>query len=113
VETLRHNTAVSAALTGITASVAGVIANLAFSFAEHTLFEQTFAWAWAAVHRAGPRARHGQPGCAGHHDSALVGVPVAIAENPTDMGLTCMDELWARCPMIAGRQQHRWILLHC
>jgi hypothetical protein len=28
------------------------------------------------------------------------GVPVAIAENPTDMGLTCMDGLWARRPVI-------------
>ncbi|GAA3106638.1 hypothetical protein GCM10017600_81600 [Streptosporangium carneum] len=28
------------------------------------------------------------------------GVPVAIAEDPTDMGLTCMDGLWARCPVI-------------
>jgi pimeloyl-ACP methyl ester carboxylesterase len=48
-----------------------------------------------------------------------VGVPVAIAENPTDMDLTCMDGLWVRRPMIvsqgvpAGRQQHRWILLRC
>ncbi|MGP3962372.1 chromate transporter [Nonomuraea sp. 3N208] len=43
VERLRHNTAISAALTGITASVVGVIANLALYFAEHTLF----TWAWA------------------------------------------------------------------
>uniref|UniRef100_UPI003F49907A chromate efflux transporter n=1 Tax=Streptosporangium sp. CA-256172 TaxID=3240076 RepID=UPI003F49907A len=46
VEKLRHNIAISAALTGITASVVGVIANLALYFAEHTLFGQTFAWAW-------------------------------------------------------------------
>ncbi|UBU08719.1 chromate efflux transporter [Nonomuraea gerenzanensis] len=46
VERLRHNTAISAALTGITAAVVGVIANLALYFAEHTLFARTFTWAW-------------------------------------------------------------------
>lgn len=38
-EGLRHNTALSAALTGITASVVGVIANLAVFFAVNTLFD--------------------------------------------------------------------------
>jgi chromate transporter len=38
VERLRGNAALSAALTGITAAVVGVIANLAFYFAVHTLF---------------------------------------------------------------------------
>ncbi|WP_196442170.1 chromate efflux transporter [Planomonospora sp. ID67723] len=46
VERLRHNTAISAALTGITAAVVGVIANLALYFAEHTLFARTSTWAW-------------------------------------------------------------------
>ncbi|GGS94901.1 chromate transporter [Planobispora rosea] len=46
VERLRHNTAVGAALTGITAAVVGVIANLALYFAEHTLFTRTSIWAW-------------------------------------------------------------------
>ncbi|GIH97460.1 chromate efflux transporter [Planobispora siamensis] len=46
VERLRHNSAISAALTGITAAVVGVIANLALYFAEHTLFTRTFTWAW-------------------------------------------------------------------
>ncbi|MGW0804731.1 chromate efflux transporter [Nonomuraea sp. NPDC002799] len=46
VERLRHNAAISAALTGITASVVGVIANLALYFAEHTLFAEVFTWAW-------------------------------------------------------------------
>lgn len=41
VERLRHNTALSAALTGITAAVVGVIANLAIYFATHTLFAET------------------------------------------------------------------------
>ena len=40
VEGLRHNTALSAALTGITAAVVGVIANLAVFFAVNTLFDQ-------------------------------------------------------------------------
>jgi len=41
VERLRGNRALSAALTGITAAVVGVIANLAVYFALHTLFDQT------------------------------------------------------------------------
>ena len=41
VERLRHNQALSAALTGITAAVVGVIASLAAFFAVHTLFERT------------------------------------------------------------------------
>ncbi|WP_199818554.1 chromate transporter [Streptomyces sp. NRRL F-4474] len=38
IERLRGNRRVSAALTGITAAVVGVIANLALYFAEHALF---------------------------------------------------------------------------
>ncbi len=41
VERLRHNTALATALTGITAAVVGVIANLALYFALHTLFDDT------------------------------------------------------------------------
>jgi chromate transporter len=41
VERLRHNTDLSSALTGITASVVGVIASLAAFFAVHTLFGST------------------------------------------------------------------------
>jgi chromate transporter len=41
VERLRHNTALAAALTGITAAVVGVIANLAWYFALHTMFADT------------------------------------------------------------------------
>ncbi|MFI8829052.1 chromate efflux transporter [Streptomyces sp. NPDC053431] len=40
IERLRGNRSVSAALTGITAAVVGVIANLALYFAEHTLFRR-------------------------------------------------------------------------
>jgi len=41
VERLRHNTHLTAALTGITAAVVGVIASLAVYFAMHTLFDST------------------------------------------------------------------------
>ncbi|MFC7486290.1 chromate efflux transporter [Knoellia sp. CPCC 206453] len=41
VERLRHNRSLSAALTGITAAVVGVIGNLAVYFALHTLFNDT------------------------------------------------------------------------
>ena len=41
VERLRHNRSLTAALTGITAAVVGVIANLAVYFALHTLFART------------------------------------------------------------------------
>ena len=44
VEKLRHNQALSAALTGITAAVVGVIANLAVYFALHTLFSDLHDW---------------------------------------------------------------------
>jgi chromate transporter len=40
VERLRHSRSLSAALTGVTAAIVGVIANLAFFFAEHTLFSR-------------------------------------------------------------------------
>jgi chromate transporter len=48
VERLRHNRSLSAALTGITAAVVGVIANLGLYFAVHTLFRES------ATHEAGP-----------------------------------------------------------
>jgi chromate transporter len=41
VERLRGNRSIGAALVGITAAVVGVIANLAFFFAVHTLFRET------------------------------------------------------------------------
>jgi chromate transporter len=44
VERLRDNRALSAALTGITAAVVGVIASLAVFFALHALFAQTWVW---------------------------------------------------------------------
>ncbi|MGZ6799304.1 MAG: chromate efflux transporter [Mycobacteriaceae bacterium] len=50
VERLRGNTALSAALTGITAAVVGVIANLAVFFAMHTLFSQTASVGVGPVH---------------------------------------------------------------
>jgi chromate transporter len=49
VERLRGNHALSAALTGVTAAVVGVIANLALFFAVHTLFADTSTASWGAV----------------------------------------------------------------
>jgi chromate transporter len=50
VERLRGNRTLTAALTGITAAVVGVIANLAFVFALHTLFAETRIASWAGLH---------------------------------------------------------------
>lgn len=44
IERLRHNRNLSAALTGLTAAVVGVIANLAVYFATHTLFAEVRLW---------------------------------------------------------------------
>ena len=49
VERLRGNHSLSAALTGITAAVVGVIANLALYFAVHTLFATSHAWRWGPL----------------------------------------------------------------
>ena len=49
VERLRGNHALSAALTGITAAVDGVSANLAVFFAVHTLFSATEQVGWGPV----------------------------------------------------------------
>ncbi|WP_026548751.1 chromate efflux transporter [Arthrobacter sp. Br18] len=62
VERLRGNKSLSAALTGITAAVVGVIANLAVYFAAHTLFATTTAWNWGPVHLDLPEASSLQPG---------------------------------------------------
>jgi chromate transporter len=49
VERLRGNTTLSAALSGITAAVVGVIANLAVFFALHTLFSRTTHATWGPM----------------------------------------------------------------
>jgi chromate transporter len=49
VERLRNNHALSAALTGITPAVVGVIANLAVYFAVHTLFAATTPVEWGPI----------------------------------------------------------------
>jgi chromate transporter len=49
VERLRGNHTLSTALTGITAAVVGVIANLALYFAVHTLFATTWPLSWGPV----------------------------------------------------------------
>jgi chromate transporter len=50
VERLRGNRALGAALSGITAAVVGVIANLAVYFATHTLFGSSSTWHAGPVH---------------------------------------------------------------
>ncbi|ABL81046.1 MULTISPECIES: chromate efflux transporter [unclassified Nocardioides] len=50
VERLRQNQTLSSALTGITAAVVGVIANLAVFFALHNLFTKSVAHVWGPVH---------------------------------------------------------------
>jgi chromate transporter len=50
IEGLRHNRRLSAALTGITAAVVGVIANLSIYFSVHTLFERTRTYQRAPLH---------------------------------------------------------------
>jgi chromate transporter len=49
VERLRANRSLSAALSGITAAVVGVIANLALYFALHTLFSETEQHTWGPI----------------------------------------------------------------
>ncbi|MGH3366020.1 MAG: chromate transporter, partial [Nocardioidaceae bacterium] len=49
VERLRGNASLSAALTGITAAVVGVIANLAVYFASHTLFAATTSYRYGPI----------------------------------------------------------------
>jgi chromate transporter len=49
VERLRGNHALSSALTGITAAVVGVIANLAVFFAVHTLFARVSTETWGPI----------------------------------------------------------------
>ncbi|WP_009475848.1 chromate efflux transporter [Rhodococcus sp. JVH1] len=50
VERLRNNTHLTSALNGITASVVGVIANLALYFAVHTLFADASLLHWGPIH---------------------------------------------------------------
>jgi chromate transporter len=67
VERLRGNQTLSAALTGITAAVVGVIANLAVFFAVHTLFADTRPVTWGPIGLELPELTSWRP------------VPVAIA----------------------------------
>ena len=49
VERLRHNRAVADALSGVTAAVVGVIANLGTFFALHTLFDESDQFDWGPI----------------------------------------------------------------
>lgn len=61
VERLRHNHTLSAALTGITAAVVGVIANLGLYFALHTLFDTTHTLTTGPLHLQLPALTSVQP----------------------------------------------------
>jgi chromate transporter len=61
VERLRGNHALSAALTGITAAVVGVIANLALYFAIHTLFATSQPLRWGPLRLEVPELSSLQP----------------------------------------------------
>ena len=54
VERLRHNRKVADALSGVTAAVVGVIANLAVFFALHTLFDEVDEVDQGPVHTSVP-----------------------------------------------------------
>ncbi len=62
VERLRRNRSLSAALTGITAAVVGVIANLALYFALHTFFASSRDVSWGVVDLEVPVWSTFQPG---------------------------------------------------
>jgi chromate transporter len=72
VERLRGNHALSAALTGITAAVVGVIANLAVYFALHTLFAETSPWQWGPVQLEMPAVSTVQPA------AVVIGIVAAV-----------------------------------
>lgn len=61
VERLRGNKSLSAALTGITAAVVGVIANLALYFAVHTLFAESALTQWGPIRLDVPELATIQP----------------------------------------------------
>jgi chromate transporter len=54
IEQLRHNQRLSAALSGVTAAVVGVIANLSIYFSIHTLFSSTQRHDFGPVHLVAP-----------------------------------------------------------
>ncbi|WP_312866347.1 chromate efflux transporter [Streptomyces boluensis] len=65
IERLRGNRRIAAALSGITAAVVGVIANLALYFAEHTLFTDVRAWSTGPLHLAVPNVATLRPAALG------------------------------------------------
>jgi chromate transporter len=71
-ERLRGNKNLTAALTGVTAAVVGVIANLAVYFAVNTLFTATTAWSWGPI---------------------SIDVPMAGSVNPLALGIAAVAAL--------------------
>ena len=80
VERLRHNRHLTSALTGVTAAVVGVIANLAVFFALHTLFDYSREIDAGPIHldlpvlfRVGSGRLRDHRRCAGHDVRARLG----------------------------------------
>jgi chromate transporter len=77
VERLRHNQHLTAALTGITAAVVGVIASLALFFVAHTLFDTARMVIWGPVHLQVPLLSWWDPVAFG-----LTGIALALVFRP-------------------------------
>lgn len=93
VERLRHNKAISAALTGITAAVVGVIANLAVFFATHTLFAETTSFDAGPLHMVLPLWSSPQPVSLGI--TAIAAILVFVLKWP-------MLRVLAACAVLGG-----------
>ena len=87
VERLRGNHALSAALTGITAAVVGVIANLAVYFAVHTLFADTATLAWGPVGLQVPEPPPSSRSPRGRPVGGVPAVPPAVGRPAHARGL--------------------------
>ncbi len=90
VERLRESTALSAALTGVTAAVVGVIANLAVYFAVHTLFSRTTTLS------AGP-----------------VELVVPVWSSYVWPSFVVLAVAWCSCSCVSGRCCARWACAPC
>ena len=112
VERLRGNRSLSAALSGITAAVVGVIANLAVFFAVHTLFAETTEVSWgpsssscrSSARCAGSRWRSPwsprccSSGCAGRCCGRWASAPLLGLGAPQPSGCRSADRFDADTP---------------
>jgi hypothetical protein len=88
VERLRGNHSLSVALTGITAAVVGVIANLALYSAVHTLFATSHSLHWGTGPAGGARPGYPAAGCPGDHGGGVgADLPAALVGAAHPAGL--------------------------